>query len=184
MAKQVKGVVLLDYVRMIKRFKDIDWDKYLIAADKQYLEEMIIPAKWYPYETYVRMGDGIFHEVAKGNVELVRMWGRTMVDQFHNASKLVDDSDGPPEAIEKIYVLYDRYFDFKAVEMQLLDGNRLKVDMNDQWGDIAIEAYTFQFLGLVERIIELSGAKNIKTRFLKKYWEGDEKTEFELEWES
>ena len=35
MSKHVKGTLFLDYVRMIKKLKDIDWSKHLTPEDME-----------------------------------------------------------------------------------------------------------------------------------------------------
>ena len=59
MGKKVKGSLFVDYVRMIKGNKDIDWGKYLTAEDMAFLDEPVADSEWYPFETFERMGLGI-----------------------------------------------------------------------------------------------------------------------------
>src|SRR6185436_14336279 len=54
--RQVRGVLLVDYVRMLRSQKSVDWSRHLEPQDLQYLETHIDPAGWYPMATFERMG--------------------------------------------------------------------------------------------------------------------------------
>ena len=79
MTRQVRGMLFVDYVRMVRGRKDVDWMPHLDGADLHYLSHPIDPAGWYPMETFERLGLAILHEIARGQQEGVRMWGRFQV---------------------------------------------------------------------------------------------------------
>jgi hypothetical protein len=146
MAGHVKGVLFLDYVRMIKSRRDVDWDKYLVPADREYLQGMVLPSQWYPLESYQRMGVAVLRELAGGKMEVVRLWGRLSVRPL-----------GP---------------------------NRVRVTVDVPFDDkLADEAAAYQMLGSFERVLELSGARNVRCEFVSKVWEGAASSVLELSWE-
>lgn len=75
MGKNVKGILFIDYIRMIKSRKDIDWGKYLTPDDMSFLDQNIVDSEWYPLDTFERMGVGILKEIASGDMEAVRLRG-------------------------------------------------------------------------------------------------------------
>jgi hypothetical protein len=183
MAKNVKGVIFLDYARMIKKHKHLDWDKHLEPEDREILSQMILPSQWYPLESYQRMGLAVFHEFAKGDVETVRAWGRTSMDEMLKVYKTLVEEGEPLRTIEKFKILRSRFFDFEGIEIEPRPGNRVHIKVDLAFEGVAEEAYALQTLGGFERLLELSGAKEIRYQFLKKAWEGDGETVIDLSWE-
>jgi len=59
MARNVKGVLFADYVRMIRHHKGVDWDRCLSPEDLQYVQTRVEPDQWYPMTTFERLGDAI-----------------------------------------------------------------------------------------------------------------------------
>lgn len=183
MAKHVKGILLLDYVRTIKRSKDIDWDKYLIAEDREIMDQMILASQWYSFATYQRMGVAIFNEIAKSNLELVRLFGKSIMDQFNETYRNLAADNDPAKTIKTFDIIYSRFFDFKAVQIEPGPGNLLQVTMEKDFGDREVEGYSHQMMGVFERLLEISGAENIQRKIPKKIWAGDPVTVFTFSWE-
>ena len=77
---QVKGTLFVDYVRMLRAKKGVDWARYLAPQDMPYLEQQISPEEWYPMAAFERMGLAILAEVAQSDMGLVRHWGRIQID--------------------------------------------------------------------------------------------------------
>ena len=46
--KHVKGILFVDYVRMLRAHKRTPLEDYLQPGDLEYLKERIDPAGWYP----------------------------------------------------------------------------------------------------------------------------------------
>src|SRR5690349_436248 len=78
--RRVKGTLFVDYVRMLRANKEADWSRYLQPGDLEFLSQRIDPSGWYPMESFERMGVAILAEVARGELELVREWGRAQTE--------------------------------------------------------------------------------------------------------
>ena len=63
--RQVRGVLFVDYVRMLRSKKSVDWSRHLPAQDLQYLQMLIDPDGWYPMATFERMGNAILTTVTR-----------------------------------------------------------------------------------------------------------------------
>lgn len=183
MGWNVKGIVFLDYVRMIRSRKDVDWRKHLKAEDFPFLTAIIQPEQWYPMETFERMGLGIFTEIANGDVQSVYMWGRFAMDDLFRLHKTLIANGNPLESLMRFQVLRRSFFDFNSIEIKSLMGNRAIVEVNYNMDKTAEEASSYQTAGFLERLVELSGAKKTQFQFLKKTWAGDPVTAIQLDWE-
>ena len=182
MGRRVKGTLFLDYVRMLKSRKGVDWSKYLKPEDLVFLKELIVDSEWYPMETFERMGLAILKEIAGGNVDLARVWGRNSIDDLFSIHKsLICDND-PHESLMRFQVLRRSFFDFNAIDIQSISGNYAKFRINYKMPRLAEEAATYQALGYFERLLELSGAKNTGHTFVEKAWEEGGDTILELRW--
>lgn len=82
MERHVKGSLFVDYVRMLRSRKDVDWGRYLQPEDLLYLDTRIHPDAWYPMETFARFGLAILDEIAHGDSFPARAWGRMSLEHM------------------------------------------------------------------------------------------------------
>ena len=54
--RHVRGVLFLDYVRMLRSQKAVDWAQHMTPEDAAYLATKIEPDAWYPMTTFERFG--------------------------------------------------------------------------------------------------------------------------------
>lgn len=183
MVRQVRGVLFLDYVRMVRRQKGVDWSEHLASEDLPYLATTIDPVAWYPMATFERLGNAILRVVAKGDLLPVRLWGRYSADQLRaDKPSLVAPGD-PIETLNRFRVLRSTYFDFDALEVLMLHDGAAEIAVAYFMGMPAEEAASYQTMGFFERQLELAGAKNVDARFRLRSWAGDGRTVLALRWE-
>lgn len=184
LGRNVKGVLFADYVRMIRGQKTIDWKRHLKVDDLEFLALRIEPDAWYPMESFERMGNAILTEIAKGDVEAVRMWGRVLVDQLRATTKgLVCDGD-PLETLMRFRVLRATFFDFDALVVRTASADHASIVIHYYMGAMAEEAACFQTMGFFERLLAVAGGQGIDARFKERSWAGDAQTLLELHWEA
>jgi hypothetical protein len=181
--RHVKGVVFLDYVRMVRRHKGVNWAEHLAAEDLPYLSMAIDPGAWYPMATFERLGNAILEFVARGDLLLVRLWGRYSADQLRAEQPLLVAAGDPVETLNRFRVLRSTYFDFDALEVLMLHDGAAEIAIAYFMGMPAEEAASFQTMGFFERQLELAGAKEVDARFRLRSWAGDERTVLALRWE-
>lgn len=183
MAKQVKGTLFRDYVKMIKKSKHIDWTKHFTEPEMEYLKLIILPMEWYPYEIYQKYGAAIFQQIAGGKPELAMAWGKASMDELARLYKdrLVEEGN-PLSSLEKFKKLNRRFFDFDGFEIIIQNPNHADIIVDASFGTLGVQGYSHQMLGSFQRLIELSGAQ-VKGEFSKKVWEGDEQTVIKLSWQ-
>jgi hypothetical protein len=180
--RNVKGVLFSDYVRMIRSHKSVDWASQLPREDMFYLRSNIEPLEWYPMETFERLGNAILREVAGGDIEAVRMWGRMSVDQLITATPFLVAAGDPVETMMRFRVQRATFFDFEALEIPTLTVDHAHVLIHYFMGAFAEEAASYQTLGFFERLLERAGATQISARFLERSWTGEPRTLLALSW--
>lgn len=179
---KVKGALFIDYVRMLKKKKDVDYGKYLLPRDLPYLEVQILPSEWYPYESFERLGLAVIHEIAGGNMQAVLAFGQASVNDMARVfSNLIRPGD-PQESLMRFEVLRNSFFNFNAVTIESLYGNFAKLRIEYSMSRLAEEAASNQAAGFFIRLLQLSGARGIEYRFASKSWIGDPTTILELKW--
>jgi hypothetical protein len=182
LTRNVKGVLFADYVRMIRGHKGVDWAKQLAPEDLPYLSMRIEPGGWYPMATFERLGNAILREVAGGQLEAVRMWGRFSVDQLRAASPALVSEGQPVETLMRFRVLRSTYFDFEALEVATLIDEHAEIIIRYHMGKMAEEAASYQTMGFFERLLEIAKAADVYSRFAQRSWAGDPRTLLELSW--
>jgi len=180
--RQVRGVLFVDYVRMLRSQKHVDWSTQLSPEDLPYLQLVIDPDGWYPMTTFERMGHAILTTVTRGELFPVQLWGRYSAAQLRTANpKLLAPGD-PPETLSRFCVLRETFFDFDALEVPLLHDDEAHIVVRYHMGMPAEEAAAYQTLGFFESLLELAGATDVRAAFRDKSWEGDERTMLVLRW--
>jgi hypothetical protein len=181
-ARNVKGVLFADYIRMIRSHKDFDWTSELDPADLPFLDARIDPAAWYPMETFERLGNAILKNIARGQLDAVRMWGRFSADQLRAQNPQLVAPGNPVETLMRFRVLRATFFDFEAITIVMLVEGEAHVVIGYHMGNPAEEAASLQTMGFFERQLELAAATDVSARFLERSWAGDPRTLLELCW--
>src|SRR5690606_8356069 len=114
-SRNVRGVLFLDYVRMMRSQKAVDWARHLPPEDLGLLSTKIEPDAWYPMETFERLGNEILRHVARGEMFPVQLWGRYSAAQLRAAHPMLLAPNDPLETINRFRVLRATFFDFTAL---------------------------------------------------------------------
>ncbi len=177
------GTLFVDYVRMLKARKDVDWAKYFGPQDLPYLTSRIQNDAWYPMSTFERMGLAILEIIAQGELETVKAFGAMSVDWLAETHPALLAKGDPRESIMRFQVLRQSFFDFPALEVMGVSDTDSQLRIAYQMGPVAEEAASFQTMGFFIRLLELSGAKNVEAKFTTRSWAEDPWTVLELIWD-
>ena len=180
--RQVRGVLFVDYVRMLRSQKAVDWNLHLAAEDLPYLQMHIEPGQWYPMATFERMGNAILATVTRGELFPVQLWGRYSAAQLRAANPMLLAPGDPPETLSRFRVLRQTFFDFDALEVPLLHDDEAHIVVRYHMGMPAEEAAAYQTMGFFESLLELAGAKDVRATFQDRSWDGDERTMLVIRW--
>jgi hypothetical protein len=180
--RHVRGILFVDYVRMVRAHKAGGWRELLKDEDLPYLQTTIEPDAWYPMGTFERLGNAILTVITRGELFPVRLWGRYSAQQLAVAHPTLLDKDDPAETLARFRVLRQTFFDFDALEVPLLHDDEAQVIIRYHMGMPAEEAASHQTMGFFEGLLELAGAKQISAEFREKTWIGEARTRLELKW--
>jgi len=180
--RQVRGVLFVDYVRMLRSQKAVDWSRHLAADDLPYLQMHIEPAQWYPMATFERMGNAILAMVTRGELFPVQLWGRYSAAQLRAANPMLLAPNDPPETLSRFRVLRQTFFDFDALEVPLLHDDEAHIIVRYHMGMPAEEAAAYQTMGFFEGLLELAGGTDVRAAFQDRSWDGDLRTLLVFRW--
>jgi hypothetical protein len=183
MTRRVRGVLFVDYVRMLRRLKHVDWTKILPAEDVPYLSKVIDPDAWYPMPTFERLGNAILQNVAQGQMAVVQMWGRYSAGQLRAAHPQLLAPGDPIETMNRFTIMRKTFFDFEALRIPLLHEGEAHIQITYFMGMPAEEAASYQTLGFFEGLLELAGCRRIVGQFRTRSWAGEGRTMAGLNWE-
>jgi hypothetical protein len=180
--RRVRGVLFVDYVRMIRGHAAIDWSRYLEDEDAALLVQPIDPDAWYPMATFERFGVGIIREVAGGQLPAVQMWGRFQVESVRVAHPMLIAAGDPRGTLMRFRSMQRGFFDYDAIDVdEVLDDSAI-VSAQYGMGVEAERAACHQTLGFVERMIEAAGGTDVVAKFEARGWDGDPRTLISLTW--
>lgn len=182
MSRRVRGLLFSEYVRMIRRAKNVDWDRVLLPGDLIYLRERIDAGNWYPMETFERFGVAILSHIQETTLDAVRLWGAFSAAQFVREHPELIARGEPAETLMRLKVQRASLFDFPAFDIQLLEEGRAHIEVDYRMGPVAEEAACHQTMGFCEGVLSLAGVCNIGASFVECSWAGDPQTLIVLTW--
>jgi hypothetical protein len=180
MAK-IKGSMLLNFVKAIRSDKSGRFDKYLNEKDKKIVYGRVMANAWYPMETFINCFNAVFEELAEGNMETVREWGREFVDTTY--SKIYRHLFIPTDArraIKSREMMFDGLFESVQFEVDEISENGFIGTLKGF--DRYFEPVYHMVAAVMERSLELGGAKGVEIRFLARRWKGDPETKMKFSW--
>ena len=180
--RNVRGILFLDYVRMIKGHKGVDWSSHLEPDDLAYLRQQIDASGWYPMATFERMGNAILQCVAGGQLLPVQLWGRYSAAALRTAHPMLLAPDDPCETLTRFRVMRETFFDFEALRVLMLHEGEAQIQIHYFMGDSAEQAASYQTMGFFEGLLGLAGAKDIRGTFREKSWDHGSRTLLDLRW--
>jgi hypothetical protein len=182
LARRVRGVLFVDYVRMVRGCKHIDWTKHFTPEDVEVIGQRIDPEAWYPMETFERLGVGIVREIARGQLAAVHMWGRFQVDAVRVAHPTIIATGDPRDTMMRFQTMRRAFFDYDALEITEVLDDSASVSLRYGMGVEAERAACTQTLGLCERLVELAGGREVQAKFTACSWDGAPCTVIAVRW--
>ncbi|MBF5044621.1 hypothetical protein FGE12_19630 [Aggregicoccus sp. 17bor-14] len=178
----MKGTLFVDYVRMLRLRKDVDWSERLLPEDLALLQSRVEPGAWYPMDSFERLGLAILNVLAEGDLALVREFGRASVDWILAAEPRLLAPGDPRESLMRFHVLRQSFFDYPALEVRNLSDRGADLVIDYQMGAVAEEAASTQAMGFFEQLLERAGAREVTARSTQERWRGAPQTVIALRW--
>lgn len=179
----VKGSLIIDYAKMIRANPQLPWAEHLTAEDLEQIQRMILPGSWYPLEMFQRIGRAVFKLVAQENFQVLRAFGRAMADRMQAENPGLISPGRARDTLRKYRVIQDRLYSFKPVQTDDLAPRHLLIHTYSLPEESEARLIMEIVAGAVERLIELSGGRDIQTKIIAGVWTGAKQNTLEVIWE-
>jgi hypothetical protein len=167
---------------MIRRRKDVAWERSLLPDDVEIVRQLVDPEGWYPMDVFERLGNAILTEIANGDVDSVRLWGRLSAGIHAEAQPEIVALGDPIETMMRFKVLRSASFDFDAIQIPVLDPDHARIEIRYQMGARAEEAACHQTMGFCEGLLALADVSVLHVAFEQRSWAGDDRSTLVIRW--
>ncbi len=172
----------MDYVRLIRSRKDIDWSRHLEPADFEFLQGRVDDDGWYPIATFERYGLGILIAVADSSATTVRTWGQHQVDAMLRLQPGILEAGQPRESLMRVAVHRKGFFDYEVLTVREILDDHARFELSYGMSDVAELAACMQTMGALEELARRAGGTDVQAAFVERTWEGDPRTLLGLNW--
>ncbi|HOX47481.1 MAG TPA: hypothetical protein PK668_28055 [Myxococcota bacterium] len=181
--RKVKGAMILDLVKMIRKSPGRGWEMYLTPADMQIVNGRVIPLSWYPLGVMQRCGLAVFKELAGGDLETVRQAGKARgLELFAGTYRGIFEKTDCLGALDSYVVIHNTMFSFPSLRLERLGRGRARLHHDYDARDPANVPYCHQLLGTLDALLEVTGGREAMIVMSARQWEGAPATVFELTW--
>ncbi len=161
MAGRVRGVLFIDYVRMLRRLGAPE-SPHLGPSERGFFGQRLEPMAWYPMESFERMGLALLQLLVGTETDAIRLWGRSMIGGMLAQFPRLKREGGPREAVLEAQGLMKELFDFDGVVVQPPGDERVQVRVVYGMSPQAEDAAVWQTLGFFEELITQHGGHSVK----------------------
>ena len=178
---QVKGSMLVGFVKAIKADKTGLCETLLNDQGKALASEMILANKWYPFDGYKSCFEAVCAINAKSNPEIMRQFGRKSGEETMTAiyGTVFAKSDAMG-AIDAFKQIVKNVYDSITIEGEMVSDNEIKISVTDF--DPEFEEWYLVGLGWIERTLELVMKKEVTSKIVDRSWMGAPATVYKMSW--
>ncbi len=178
---RVKGTMLVDWAKTIRKDASRDYSRYLSEDDRRILAGQVLPSAWYPFETYRHLFGAVVKELAGDNMDAVYAWGREFGEKtLREIYSSLIACGAPMDVVDKYKIIFKKFFDFGEFVFEPAGENQVVLKVRDFAPEF--EPFFHGLRGWIERSLELGGAKEVTSEFLAKSWQGAPETAIRFAW--
>jgi uncharacterized protein (TIGR02265 family) len=177
--RQIKGTLVVGMVKTVRRDKSGTILERLGEAERNLCRSQILPAMWYPFETYKKLFNAVVEVVAGGDLELVRQWGRVYSEEVVSTVYRSAIVPGDPIAcLAKYEALFGNFYSFGTLTVERRGPAEAKLSIRDF--DPGWEPAYHLIRGWLEQTLVLGGAREPTVDFEARSWQGDPETRYHI----
>lgn len=184
---KVKGIAILGLVKYIKKYskekgKSLEEIiKMMTPEDQKIFSQKILPSEWYPYSTYINLGNIIDRVFGRGDFTLAREIGKLSAQtDLKGIYRIFLSFFNPQQIVKKISTIWGSYYNKGTVEIKEYSPGKLIWHLKD-FPEIG-KFHCKNIEGWNEAFLELMGYKEAKSTETKCQSEGSSYCEFVLTW--
>ena len=133
---KVKGIAILEFVKLVRREKNINWEKHLKPEDMEIVYSTVRPINWYPGDTYWRLHRAATIEVGKFNNQTSLFFGRVVAQSYIELYKHIMIKGDPAASLQGFINVWNMFYDFEGAPYK-------NSELEQNPGSIKITAYDY-----------------------------------------
>src|SRR5260370_33015953 len=126
-----------EYVRMMRRRKGVEWERWPITQALAFIRQRTAPDEWYPMETLERLGIAILMGLDGPTLEAVRFWGRFSATQYAAEHPAFIARNDPIDSLMRLKGMRSTLFNFPAFDIPTLIESHAHVVVTYHIGGLA-----------------------------------------------
>jgi len=182
--RQIKGAIFKHFIINVRANKSGIYEKILTEEEKNIVNQQILDALWYPYEHFKIICEATAKAEGINNKNEMKTWGYNHSKKFLN--NMHKNSGIQKRAVSLAIKTYDRFFklwfNFGKQYGEIISENEVNYIFEDF--DKEFDMIYYLAAGWIQGFMEAYLNKKVKTKFLQKTWEGDNKTIINITWDS
>ena len=179
---QVKGSMVVGFVKAIKADKSGMCASFLNDEGKQLASGLVLASKWYPVEAYKSCVEAVCRVNAKSNPEIMRQFGRKSGEETMTAIYgTVFAKSNAQGAMDAFRQIVKNVYDSITIDSEMISDNEIEIRISDF--DPDFEEWYLVGLGWMERTLELVMKKEVTSRIVDRSWMGAPATVFRMKWD-
>ncbi len=126
MGIMVKGSVLTDLVKIVRKERQLPWDEHLTAEDWDIINGEILASAWYPGDFFYRLSYAVYRVVGQSDLEICFAFGKIAAHNLIEIYKNILVPGDPAVSMERFITRRKSFFrgDYSTDETgQLKNGN-------------------------------------------------------------
>ncbi len=178
---QVKGSMLVGFVKAIKADTSGRFDPLLSDKAKAIMENRVLASNWYPFDAYKECFQAVCKVNAQSNPGVMHQFGRQAGEEtMKSIYRTVFSKSDAEGVMESFRVIGKTVYDAVTIESEMLADNSLRITIKDF--DPDFKEWYLVGLGWIERTLELVMEKDVQSAIIDKSWEGSPATVFQMSW--
>ncbi|MFX1275133.1 MAG: hypothetical protein ACFFAT_08830 [Promethearchaeota archaeon] len=181
--KNIKGSLLKNFVIAIRANRSGVYEEFITDEDWKIINQRILDAAWYPYETFKNCFNAVCKVEAKDNIKIIEQWGydygNHILDRIYKEPMRKRDLE---TAMNSYNGLFKLWFNFGKQHGEIISDNEIHVFIEDFDKDFRL--FYYNAIGWMRGFFNKYLSTRVTTEFLEKSWEGADKTVVKITWNS
>lgn len=181
--RQVKGTLLIPLAKTINADKTGVYEPLITEEAKEVVKNRVLAAAWYPFEVYKSIYTAVGKVVANNNEELFHQMGIAEANRvFTDVYASIIYKGDAPRSIEMLNrFVSSKMFNFGGFDTEFLSENEMVAGVQGFDEDFMVALVVL--CGWMQRYLELTLDKPVKSEFLNKSWKQPGPTKMRFTWE-
>jgi eukaryotic-like serine/threonine-protein kinase len=182
----IRGISLISAVKYVtEQYGEGGMNKVLDnlgQEEKDVFRSKLNPMNWYPISAYANFIGGVDKIFGKGDFALCFEIGRySAMDTFSGLYKVFMELGNPHFVIRRGHIAWRTIVDTGELEVEQTGDKYVKVKVTGFDGPQ--KSYCFKVGGYFSKVLEMSGAKNVKVQEIQCACDRATFCEYEMQWE-